>query len=1279
MKNYASKAFDNLFGKSLAEPIRKYESVLPKEDEDYAYFEKDMMKLIEITFDLGEVPASCTPEIKTLLKSVLEEKAKYPKASQAVKDCVAKKIPKLMAEGKPQDQAVAIAFSMCGEKHKSVEVPLHKTTKDRVTAPAALSGTKLTDDKGQAQSVVVAAPFEISNSQPAEKGGGTAPSITAGPKVENPQVTTPEAEKGGGMLNDPSLDDQTQPGGNEGPNMEPKLRPKNPMAIKAQALVDSVLEDVRKKAGPGAPPGPAQSEAAHRAWDVIGRKGETPKDETPTPMGDEDEEQEQAEGQEQPQTPEADGERGPDASELRDEIANAVADAEERGDEQAQERLAQAESALNEAEELQEAGDSEGAQEKLEVASQMSAAAQEGAPEATPAPSEEGVAATPAGFYQLASSLQSAKREGGAAKAEAKRAEADLMAAQSHAKQGNEERAARAMDRAKKQVDVAIAAAKAARQQRQEAMQERLGADEPEREEPEAEAPEVEEPEAPEVEEPEAEEGTDPSEMTPEEEGGEGEPAPERMPERGEVPQDEAPGGSAEAEPEAEKPEPEAGEVAPSKQPHVEAAGAAASRTYSILRDEKAPEEARAAAQRAQDAAGEAAMAEGEGNREGALKAAEEAEQAAREAESLAGGEAAGEGEATPMGPEAEAETQVLDEDPDVAPEEGPQERGPEEETDRLDDEEQGEDPAQEAPSAADTAPTKHPLVEGAAEAASRANAAAEKDPKAGEARDRALDASGRAWSAMMAGDEEAAQAAADEAEQAAREAERLAGGEAAGADEVAPTEPEEDTQADVATEIDDADEETEPPRAGESGSFEENVRQREEAFSAPKSESEHAEFFHSEAEQTREQLNNLSGSLQEAMSLAGSGDTAGADAKIREVSDSLREAGARIERAINTALKEGMFSGISEDRHRKTLEAVMSAVKESGGGDDPKRRVEALGRAISGLRESNREVGVNATRNADDWASIDDPQRKAMQAAGSLKDRLDDIPDLSSDSDWQSAVKGTRDVADALKVLTVARLNDIANADVKGELTAETDKLIEELNQKLAAAEEAAKSGDKQRAYREMEQTLNGAKKMWDSFLRRLEQIAAQEEKSMTPARMLVKGVMDHVLDRTNTTPDSARVILKKLSDAVPVKTRAQQLVADVMAGVVGESVFDQSVLEPIETIEKAATPPVKKSVEKTAVTPAPTSAPAIEREPIVSKNLNDQFFGMVMGSGPKQSLPGILKAQDEQDAPTQEEVNKAKEEAEAKLPGLGSTIPHWARPFSKVASPNPKSKRSR
>ena len=46
-----------------------------------------------------------------------EEKPPEESKESAVQACVSEKIPKLLAEGKPQDQAVAIAISMCNEEH----------------------------------------------------------------------------------------------------------------------------------------------------------------------------------------------------------------------------------------------------------------------------------------------------------------------------------------------------------------------------------------------------------------------------------------------------------------------------------------------------------------------------------------------------------------------------------------------------------------------------------------------------------------------------------------------------------------------------------------------------------------------------------------------------------------------------------------------------------------------------------------------------------------------------------------------------------------------------------------------------------------------------------------------------------------------------------------------------------------------------------------------------------------------------------------------------------
>lgn len=57
-----------------------------------------------------------------------EQKAEdMPSLSQAVQDCVSEKIPQLISEGKPQEQAVAIAISMCSkEKGCSEFAPSHE-------------------------------------------------------------------------------------------------------------------------------------------------------------------------------------------------------------------------------------------------------------------------------------------------------------------------------------------------------------------------------------------------------------------------------------------------------------------------------------------------------------------------------------------------------------------------------------------------------------------------------------------------------------------------------------------------------------------------------------------------------------------------------------------------------------------------------------------------------------------------------------------------------------------------------------------------------------------------------------------------------------------------------------------------------------------------------------------------------------------------------------------------------------------------------------------------
>jgi hypothetical protein len=60
----------------------------------------------------GEMPKEEMPKEE----SKEEQKAEYPPLSQAVQECVSEKIPVLIKEGKEQEQAVAIAISMCSKE-----------------------------------------------------------------------------------------------------------------------------------------------------------------------------------------------------------------------------------------------------------------------------------------------------------------------------------------------------------------------------------------------------------------------------------------------------------------------------------------------------------------------------------------------------------------------------------------------------------------------------------------------------------------------------------------------------------------------------------------------------------------------------------------------------------------------------------------------------------------------------------------------------------------------------------------------------------------------------------------------------------------------------------------------------------------------------------------------------------------------------------------------------------------------------------------------------------
>lgn len=59
------------------------------------------------------------------------------KAADAFKTCVSEKIPKLVAEGKPQDQAVAVAMSMCREEGKCAIDMMSKEMFDHANAVAS--------------------------------------------------------------------------------------------------------------------------------------------------------------------------------------------------------------------------------------------------------------------------------------------------------------------------------------------------------------------------------------------------------------------------------------------------------------------------------------------------------------------------------------------------------------------------------------------------------------------------------------------------------------------------------------------------------------------------------------------------------------------------------------------------------------------------------------------------------------------------------------------------------------------------------------------------------------------------------------------------------------------------------------------------------------------------------------------------------------------------------------------------------------------------------------
>lgn len=84
-----------------------------------------------------------------------EEKAEYAPLSQAVQECVSEKIPKLISEGKPQEQAVAIAISMCSkEKGCSEFVP---TSEMMAKWMSECENVKQAEQEGQPKETVAVA------------------------------------------------------------------------------------------------------------------------------------------------------------------------------------------------------------------------------------------------------------------------------------------------------------------------------------------------------------------------------------------------------------------------------------------------------------------------------------------------------------------------------------------------------------------------------------------------------------------------------------------------------------------------------------------------------------------------------------------------------------------------------------------------------------------------------------------------------------------------------------------------------------------------------------------------------------------------------------------------------------------------------------------------------------------------------------------------------------------------------------------------------------------
>lgn len=122
MQNFASKKTNSLFSAALSAPTQVYQPpVIEKSLEErrsdreaVISLQKSLYKAI-VKGDLVECD-DC-PELQSLVKHIEAfAKAEHPEASKAVRKCVSTKIPTLINEGKPEDQAVAIAFTYCSKR-----------------------------------------------------------------------------------------------------------------------------------------------------------------------------------------------------------------------------------------------------------------------------------------------------------------------------------------------------------------------------------------------------------------------------------------------------------------------------------------------------------------------------------------------------------------------------------------------------------------------------------------------------------------------------------------------------------------------------------------------------------------------------------------------------------------------------------------------------------------------------------------------------------------------------------------------------------------------------------------------------------------------------------------------------------------------------------------------------------------------------------------------------------------------------------------------------------